>query len=50
MDGPPAVDSEGEEITFPEPVRIGDRLRVETEVLDKRESKSRPETGIVRCS
>ncbi len=37
-----------EEVTFPNPVRIGDTLRVETEVLDKRESKSRPETGIVR--
>lgn len=35
------------EIEFPKPVFIGDTLRVETEALDKRESKSRPETGIV---
>jgi acyl dehydratase len=37
-----------EEVTFPKPVFIGDTLRVETEVLAVRESKSRPETGIVR--
>jgi acyl dehydratase len=35
------------DIEFPKPVFIGDTLRVETEALDKRESKSRPETGIV---
>ena len=35
------------EIEFPKPVFIGDTLRVETEPLDKRESKSRPDTGIV---
>lgn len=35
------------EILFPSPVFIGDTLRVETEALDKRVSKSRPETGIV---
>lgn len=37
-----------EEITFPAPVLIGDTLRVETEILERRESKSRPDTGIVR--
>jgi acyl dehydratase len=37
-----------EEITFPTPVLIGDTLRVETEILERRESKSRPDTGIVR--
>jgi acyl dehydratase len=37
-----------EEVTFPAPVLIGDTLRVETEVLERRESKSRPDTGIVR--
>lgn len=37
-----------EEIAFPTPVLIGDTLRVETEILSRRESKSRPETGIVR--
>ncbi len=37
-----------EEITFPAPVRHGDTLRAETEILSKRASKSRPDTGIVR--
>jgi len=37
-----------EEVTFPAPVLIGDTLRVETEVLERRESKSRPDTGIVK--
>lgn len=35
------------DIEFPKPVFIGDTLRVETVALDKRVSKSRPETGIV---
>jgi len=35
------------DIEFPKPVFFGDTLRVETEALDKRESKSRPDTGIV---
>lgn len=35
------------EVTFPKPVFFGDTLRVETEALDMRESKSRPGTGIV---
>ncbi|EME55315.1 hypothetical protein G352_22916 [Rhodococcus ruber BKS 20-38] len=37
-----------EEIAFPAPVLIGDTLRIETEILSRRESKSRPDTGIVR--
>lgn len=37
-----------EETSFPNPVRIGDTIRVETEAIDKRESKSRPDAGIVR--
>ncbi len=36
-----------EEVSFPNPVFIGDTLYAETEVVDKRESKSRPEWGIV---
>lgn len=36
-----------EEVRFPAPVRIGDTLRAETTVISKRESKSRPDTGIV---
>jgi acyl dehydratase len=34
-------------VTMPAPVFIGDTLRFETTVLDKRESKSRPNAGIV---
>ncbi len=36
------------DIEFPAPVLIGDTLRAETEVLDKRESASRPTAGIVQ--
>jgi acyl dehydratase len=36
-----------EEIVFPAPVRHGDTIHVETEVVAKRESQSRPGTGIV---
>ena len=39
-----------EEIKLPAPVFVGDTLYSETEVLDKRESKSRPTQGIVRVS
>lgn len=35
------------EMKFPKPVFINDTLRVETEIKDKRESKSRPNAGIV---
>lgn len=35
------------EIVFPAPMFHGDTLRVETEVIDARESKSRPTQGIV---
>ncbi len=36
-----------EEVKFPKPVFIGDTLYSETEVVAKRESKSKPEWGIV---
>ena len=36
-----------DEVRFPKPVFVGDTLRIETEVLEKRESKSRPNAGIV---
>lgn len=36
-----------EKTTFPKPVFHGDTIRVRTEVLDKRESKSRDDSGIV---
>ena len=37
-----------EEISFPAPVFHGDTIRVQTEVLDARESRSRPDQGIVK--
>jgi acyl dehydratase len=36
-----------QEISFPGPVLHGDTIAVETEILDKRPSKSRPGEGIV---
>ena len=36
-----------DEVRFPKPVFHGDTLRVETEVIELRESKSRPDAGIV---
>jgi len=36
-----------DEVRFPAPVFHGDTIRVETEVLEMRESKSRPNQGIV---
>jgi itaconyl-CoA hydratase len=42
-----AVNLGWKEITLPAPVYGGDTLRAETEVVAKRESKSRPDSGIV---
>jgi acyl dehydratase len=36
-----------DEVRFPAPVFIGDTLRIESEVLDTRASKTRPGAGIV---
>lgn len=36
-----------DKIEFPKPVFHGDTLYVETEVMDKRESRSRPDAGVV---
>jgi acyl dehydratase len=36
-----------DKVTMPKPVFIGDTLRMETEVMALRESKSRPNAGIV---
>lgn len=36
-----------DEVRFPKPVFHGDTIRVETEVAELRESRSRPEAGIV---
>jgi acyl dehydratase len=35
------------ETSFPKPVFLGDTIHVRTEIVDKRESESRPEAGIV---
>lgn len=36
-----------QDIAFPKPVFFGDTIRVRTEVVERRESKSRPDCGIV---
>jgi acyl dehydratase len=36
-----------DDVRFPKPVFHGDTLRIETEVLELRDSKSRPDNGIV---
>jgi acyl dehydratase len=36
-----------DEVRFPKPLFHGDTVRVQTEVLELRESKSRPNAGIV---
>jgi acyl dehydratase len=36
-----------DEVRFPKPLFHGDTIRVETEVLEVRESRSRPDNGIV---
>jgi acyl dehydratase len=36
-----------DEVRFPKPVFIGDTLNITTQVLELRESKSRPDAGIV---
>ncbi|MBI3014408.1 MAG: MaoC family dehydratase [Candidatus Tectomicrobia bacterium] len=37
-----------EKVSHPNPVFHGDTIRVETEVLEKRESRSNPDRGLVR--
>ena len=37
-----------EELRWPRPVRPGDELRIESEVLDMRPSKSRPDRGLIK--
>lgn len=36
-----------DEVRFPKPLFHGDTIRIETEVLELRESKSRPDNGVV---
>jgi acyl dehydratase len=38
-----------DELRWPRPVRPGDELRVESEVLEVRASKSRPDQGIIKA-
>ena len=42
-----AVNLGWREVTLPAPVFVGDTIRAETEVLEKRESRSRPGFGVV---
>ena len=37
-----------DELKWPRPVRPGDELRVESEILEVRPSKSRPEQGLIK--
>jgi acyl dehydratase len=37
-----------EELRWPQPVRPGDELRVESELLEVRPSKSRPDQGLIK--
>lgn len=39
-----------QDLVMPKPVFIGDTLRAETEAVEKRESRSRPDAGIVTFS
>lgn len=42
-------DHRADELKWPRPVRPGDELRVEAEVLEVRRSSSRPGQGFVKC-
>ena len=37
-----------DELRWPRPMRPGDRLRVQSEVLEVRPSKSRPDQGLIK--
>jgi acyl dehydratase len=43
------IGTRAEELRWPRPVRPGDELHVETEVLEVRSSRSRPGDGYVKC-
>jgi acyl dehydratase len=43
-----AVGAGFDELRWPRPVRPGDELRVESEVLEVRPSKSRPDLGLIK--
>lgn len=35
-------------VRFPDPARVGETLRYETEVIEKRPSRSKPDRGVIR--
>ena len=43
------IGSRADELKWPRPVRPGDELRVEAEVLEVRASTSRPGQGFIKC-
>ena len=43
------IGSRAEELKWPRPVRPGDELHVEAEVLEVRRSGSRPNQGFIKC-
>jgi len=43
------IGTRAEELKWPRPVRAGDELHVEVEVLEVRPSRSRPGEGYVKC-
>ena len=43
------IGSRADELSWPRPVRPGDELHVEAEVLEVRRSKSRPGQGFIKC-
>jgi acyl dehydratase len=43
-----AIGSGGSDITWPRPVRPGDVLRLESEVIELRPSRSRPDVGVMK--
>lgn len=51
-DGPPLaggiIGAGTDELRWPKPVRPGDTLRIECEVLEVRPSRSRPEQGLIK--
>jgi acyl dehydratase len=51
-DGPPIaggiIGAGTDDMRWPKPVRPGDRLRIECEVVEVRPSRSRPQQGLVK--
>ena len=47
IDPPLVIAVLGVEIQHPNPARVGDQLHIESKTIEKRESKSRPDRGII---